>query len=137
MALRLYNQLCTFCRYLLNKYPPPLLPHTFFYGKLQMHLVGLEPKISPSILLLQGEEVPFELNNPPPLIPLKRLLLERVNLLTSHLYKMSKMNLMKQRTKFTFLTRSTFLHLQLQLLQYDLHYAQKQKHSLLPWFMSP
>lgn len=45
----------------LTNTPHPLLPHTFFYGKLQTHLVGLEPKISPSILLLQGEEVPFEL----------------------------------------------------------------------------
>ena len=41
--------------------PPLSSPTPFFYFKLQMHLVGLEPKISPSILLLQGEEVPFEL----------------------------------------------------------------------------
>ena len=33
----------------------------FFIGKLHMHSVGLEPTTSPSILLQQEKEVPFEL----------------------------------------------------------------------------
>jgi len=32
-----------------------------FISKLYTHLAGVEPMASPSALLLQGEEVPFEL----------------------------------------------------------------------------
>lgn len=122
--------------------PPSLLPHTFFMVSYRCTWWVLNPKSHPPSYSYKVRRCLWAIaqwpnNNPPPLILLKWLLLERVNLLASQLYKMSKMNSMKRRTKFTFLTRSTFLHLQLQLFQYDLHYAQKQKNSLLPWFMSP
>lgn len=45
------------------------------------------------------------------------------------------MSQMKQRTKFPFLTRSTLLHLQPQILQSDLHYAQKKKKKIEEFFI--
>ena len=33
----------------------------FYIGKLQMYPMGFEPTTSPCTLLLQGEEIPFEL----------------------------------------------------------------------------
>ena len=38
-------------------------PIFFFIRKLHMHQVDLKPLTSPSTLLLQGEEVPFELSS--------------------------------------------------------------------------
>ena len=38
-----------------------MVPFYFFIAKIHTHLMGLEPTTSPSTLLLQREEVPFEL----------------------------------------------------------------------------
>lgn len=48
--------------YILLVSPYQKTPHLFFIGKLHTHTVGgLEPTISPSILVLQGEKKSFEL----------------------------------------------------------------------------
>jgi hypothetical protein len=45
----------------INTQGPDVKINFFFFKIGNLHLVGLEPTTSPSILLLQGEEVPFQL----------------------------------------------------------------------------